>query len=263
MPLSAPLSPIETLRARLATLQPQIGRGVWRFGDPRVDDCLPGGGLPRGVLHEIAAGGIEAETAAVTAGFLACLLTGLLAGLAPTGNIFWIAPTTDLHPPGLLPYGLNPARLIQIETRDDTETLATLEAVLRSGSAAAAIGETGRLGRIPARRLQLACLKGGTTGFALRRWPYGKPAAGEDPTAAVTRWDIAPAPSAMPAPSGTSDRDPGPARWRVTLVHARGGIEGSWIMESTASGDPHAPHPFRVVAELAPAQAAQSTRLVG
>jgi protein ImuA len=247
------LSPIETLRARLAALQPQSGRGVWRFGDARVDDCLPGGGLPRGVLHEIAAGGIEAETGAVTAGFLACLL----AGLAPRGEIFWIAPTADLHPPGLLPYGFDPSRLIQVQTRDDTETLATLEAVLRSGSAAAAIGETGRLGRIPARRLQLACLKHGTTGFALRRWPYGKPAIGEDPTAAVTRWDIAPAPSAL------TDRDPGPARWRVSLVHARGGIEGSWIMESTASGDPHAPHPFRVVAELAPAQAAQPARLVG
>jgi protein ImuA len=249
MPPPLSPTPIQALRARLAALHPQPGRDVWPFNDPRVDACLPGGGLPRGVLHEIAAGGIEAETAAPAA-FLACLLSGL----APTGDIFWIAPTTDLHPPGLLPYGLSPARLIQIETRDDTETLATLEAVLRSGTAAAAIGEAGALGRVAARRLQLACLKHGTTGFVLRRWPHGKHAAGEDPTAAVTRWDIAPAPSAL------TGRDPGPPRWRVTLVHARGGIEGSWIMESPPPGAPHAPHPLRVVAELAPAPAAQPAR---
>ena len=173
MPAPIPSTPVAVLRARLAALHPRVARGVWRFGDARVDDCLPGGGLPLGVLHEIAAGGIEAETGAVAAGFLACLL----AGLAPRGEIFWIAPMTDLHPPGLLPYGFDPARLVQVQTGDDTETLATLETVLRSGSAAAAIGETGRLGRIPARRLQLACLKYGTTGFVLRRWPYGRHAA--------------------------------------------------------------------------------------
>ena len=244
---------LDTLRARLVALQPPATRGVWRFGDARVDDCLPGGGLPRGVLHEVASGGIEAETSAVAAAFLACLI----AGIAPKGDIFWIAPTADLHPPGLLAYGLDPGRLIQVQTRDDTETLATLEAVLRAGTAAAAVGEAGRLGRVAARRLQLACLRHGTTGFVLRRWPYGKPAAGEDPTAAVTRWDIAPAPSAM------IDKDPGPSRWRVTLTHARGGLEGSWIMQATTPGNPNAPHPLRVVAELAALAAPQPARSAG
>jgi protein ImuA len=238
-PLATPLRPLAALRAHLAAFAPPARHGLWRFGDDRVDRCLPGGGLPLGALHEVAAEGIEAETGAAAAGFLACLL----AGLAPRGEVVWIAPATDLHPPGLLPYGLDPACLIQIETRNDDATLAALESVLRAGIVAAAVGESGRLGRVAARRLQLACLRHGSTGFVLRRWPFGRRPATEDAHAAVTAWRIAPAPSA--AEAGT----PGPARWRVALLHARGGHEGAWIMQ--APGGPHAPHPLRVVAELA------------
>ncbi len=147
-----------------------MARGVWRFGDERVDGCLPGGGLPLGVLHEVSAGGIEAESGAVAAAFLACVLSRM----APAGDVFWVAPTADLYPPGLLPYGFDPARLVQVLTRDDNETLAVLEAVLRSGAAVAAVGEAGRLGRVAAHRLHLACLRHGSTGFVLRRWPYGR-----------------------------------------------------------------------------------------
>ena len=243
------------LRARLAALAPPARHGLWRFGDPRVDRCLPGGGLPLGALHEIAAEGIEAETGAAAAGFLACLLAGLAPPGTKAGEVFWIARAADLHPPGLLPYGFDPACLVQIETGSDDATLAAMEAVLRAGIAVAAVGESGRLGRVAARRLQLACLRHGSTGFVLRRWPHGRRPAAEDAHAAVTAWRVAPAPSA--AEAGT----PGPARWRVELLHARGGHEGAWIMQ--ASGDPHAPHPLRVVAELADPAPEWAGRAVG
>src|ERR1051325_3719705 len=73
------------------------------FGDPRVDGCL-GGGLPLGQLHEIGAAGLDAETAPLPTAFIA----SLLARIAPTRPVFWIAPISDLHPPGLLPYGVDP-----------------------------------------------------------------------------------------------------------------------------------------------------------
>src|SRR5581483_8530241 len=69
------------------------------FDDVRVDGCL-GGGLPLGQLHEVGAAGLDAETAALPTGFIAALL----ARIAPTRPVFWIAPESDLHPPGLLPY---------------------------------------------------------------------------------------------------------------------------------------------------------------
>jgi len=254
------------LRARLQALQPRARHGVLPFGDPRVDGCFADGGLPLGGLHEIAADGIEAETGAVAAGFLTALLTRL------PGHLVWIAPQADLYAPGLLTYGLDPGRLVLVQTRTNDETLAAMEAALRESSAASVVAETEKLGRLASRRLQLACLKHGGTGFVLRRWPHGRKLAGCKPagckpagcktagaredTASMTRWRIAPAPSAA-VPSAAVQREPGAPRWRVELEYARGGLEGAWIMEVEP---PDATYPLRVVAELADAAAAPAPR---
>src|SRR5260370_28523115 len=105
------------LRARIAALQPTPA-AVMPFGDPRVDAHLPGG-LALGQLHEIGAGGLEAETGVLVAAFA----VSLLARLPDTGRaILWIAPSCDLYPPGLPAYGLDPARLVLVQTAGDTET---------------------------------------------------------------------------------------------------------------------------------------------
>src|SRR5579872_4653159 len=142
--------------------------GVLSFSDPRVNGCL-GGGLPLGQLHEIGAAGLDAETAALPTAFLAALL----ARIAPARPVFWIAPSSDLHPPGLLPYGLDPNRLVLVHPAKDVDALAAMEVALREGVAAAVVGEVGQFDRTASRRLQLACLRHGSTGFALRRWPHG------------------------------------------------------------------------------------------
>jgi protein ImuA len=232
---------LHSLRAQLHALAPRARYGVLPFGDARVDGCFAEGGLALGALHEIAGEGIEAETGVVATGFIACLL-----GRLP-GALVWIAPQADLYAPGLLSLGLDPGRLVLVQTSDDDETLAAMEAVLREGAVAAVVAEVGRLGRIPSRRLQLACLKRGATGFVLRRWPHGRKAVATEETAAVTRWRVAPAPSAA------AHREPGQPRWRVELEHARGGFEGAWIMEVERTD---ATHPLRVVAELADAAVA-------
>ena len=209
--------------------------------------CLPASGLALGNLHEIGACGPEAETGTVVAGFTACLL----AGLPDRQPVFWIAPCCDLHVPGLPAYGLDPGRLILVHTGSDAETLAAMETVLRAGTAAAVLGEVGKLGRLPARRLQVACRKHGSTGFVMRRWPHGGRETMEEATAAVTRWEVA------PVPSEAACREPGPARWRVALQHARGGHESARIMEATADD---AAHPLRVVTKLADAAPATDRR---
>jgi protein ImuA len=225
---------LAALRERL--LSAHSPAGILWFGDARVDGCL-GGGLKLGQLHEIGAAGLEAETAALPAAFTAALL----AHIAPARPVFWIAPVGDLHPPGLLPYGLDPNRLVLVRPDKDSDTLAAMEVALRDGTAGAVVGEAGALDRTASRRLQLACLYRGTTGFVLRRWRYGHRAVDREANVAVTRWHLTPMASAK------EGKAPGLPRWHVALTHARGGRPGEWIME--ASDD--ATHPLRVVAALA------------
>lgn len=229
---------------------------VQPFGDARVDAHLPGGGLAIGQLHEIGAAAMEAETGAAAAGLAAALLAPL------PGSVLWIASCCDLYPPGLLSCGLDPGRLLLVRTQDDAETLRAMETALREGGAGAVLGEVGRFGRLAARRLQLACLGSGVTGFVLRRWPYGRKSDPEEGNAVATRWRLSPLPSA--AEWLGARREPGPSRWRVELLHARGGRPGSWTMERAENGEREGSegqaHPLRVVAALADDPAAPAER---
>jgi protein ImuA len=249
---------LHSIRLQLQHFQPRARHGVLPFGDPRIDDCLTEGGLALGGLHEIEGAGLEAELGAVAAGFLACLLARMgearPAGPSPGKPIFWIARACDLHAPGLLAHGLDPGRLILVQAPDDTQVLASMEAVLRTGTAAAVVGEVGRLDRLAARRLHLACLGRGSTGFVLRRWLHGRKAVQPQGNAALTSWRVA------AVPSEAAHGEPGPPRWRLELLHARGGLEGAWIVQS---GGQHGPHPVRVVAGLADPTAQEARRQRG
>jgi len=230
------------LRALMAALQP-VAVATVPFGDARVDAHLPDG-LALGQVHEIGAVGIEAEAGALTAAFVACLLARL-----PDAQqaIVWIAPSSDLYPPGLLGYGLDPSRLLLVQTVRDAETLQAMEAALREGGVAAVVSEVGRLDRLAVRRLQLACGKRGVTGFVLRRWPHGcGQSTRMEGNAAATRWRLHPEPSQI-----EPIEEPGPPRWRVELLHVRGGRPGAWIVEQGNDDDAATTHPLRVVATLA------------
>jgi protein ImuA len=248
------------LRSRLQSLAPPAPHGGIPFGDARVDACLPPQGLPLGALHEIAAGGIEAETGALAAAFTACWLARLPD--ADTRPVLWIASgPADLNPAGLVAYGFDPARLLLARTEGDgggRGTLAAAEAALRSGGLAAVVAEAGRVGKLAARRLHLACLGQGVTCFLLRRFPYGRSLAhdGDAGEAApvATRWHLA------AAPSRPDWGEPGSPRWQVALRHARGGRPGAWLMELDHA-DRQAALPLRVVAGLADAAPAPLRRL--
>ena len=244
-----PLPP--SLAALKATLRPLTTAGVMPFGDDRIDRCLPGGGLPLGQLHEVAATGLDGEAGALSAAFL----IGLLARMPPPNPIFWIATTRDLHAPGLLAYGLDPGRLIIVHTEADNTVLTAMEIALRTRNTAAVVGEAGRLDRIGSHRLQLACLRHGVTGFMLRRWPYGRKAyATETGSVAVTRWHLT---SALSVPEGPQEL--GHPRWQLALTHARGGQPGHWIVQAATEAN-DAAHPFRVVATLAASSATPASR---
>lgn len=211
------------------------------LGDARLDSCLPGReGLPLGCWHEVGGDGAEAELCAATAAFGARLLSVAATG----GEVVWVLRRADLYAPGLVAFGLNPARLTVVQTKTDAEAAAAFEDALASPGVAAAAAEIERLDLVTGRRWQLACERRLSTGIVLRRRPYGRSLSQKsdrDQSTAVTRWGVSPAPSDPGEAPGI-----GPERWRAVLERARGGRTGSWILEAQNGA-----YPFRVAAELA------------
>ena len=188
-------------------------------------------------MHEVGAVALERELGASAGAFVATVL----ARLPDAGTVLWVASVCDLYAPGLAAFGVRPGRVVSVLARDDSDALGTMELALREGGLSAVVGEVSILGRLAGRRLHLACLRQGVTAFLVRRAPYGAGSVRvqREGTAAATRWRVSPAPSRL------EGGEPGAPRWRVELLHARGGREGSWVMEM---GD--APGALRVVSEL-------------
>lgn len=252
---------LAALRGRIAAIEAgtRTPTPVLPFGDPTIDGCFPGGGLPLGGWHEVTGAGLEDETGAAPAAFVGLLLRPLV----KTGVVVWIARRNDLFAPGLAGLGFPAGRLIQVRTRDEAETLSVLEDALSTQGVAAAVGEAEAPDLTAGRRLQLACEKRGGFGVLLHRRPYGGRAGAVrtvSGSASFSRWKVASAPSAVPP----DDIGLGPPRWRVELERCRGGRPGSWILEQSEAG--HGPHPFRLVSQLADhdvAPAEPGLRLVG
>jgi len=191
------------------------------FGIEAIDRRLAGGGLAAAALHEVAGAapglGDDAAATLFTAGIAARL----------TGTVLWAMSRPDLFAPGLALAGLGPERILYAECGRDEDVLAVMEEGLRNGGLAAVVGEIGRVGMASTRRLQLAAEEGGTTALMLKRWRRS----GEDPlglpSAALTRWRIAPAASEPLPVAGV-----GRARWHIALARQRGGEPHEWIMEA-------------------------------
>jgi len=219
-----PPAVMEDLRARIRAIERPLrpGRGALPFGIAAIDRVLPGGGLARGALHEVAGGGIGATHAAAAALFSA----GVLAR-AP-GQVLWCVTRADLFAPALEQAGLSADRVIYVEAGDDQALLGCFEEGLRCGALAGVVAEVARLPMVVSRRLQLAAESSGIIGIALRRWR--RPADAADfgqPTASVTRWRVSALPSApLPAPGV------GRARWFVELIRCRAGESADFMVEA-------------------------------
>lgn len=186
-----------------------------------MDVRLAHGGLRLDALHEVAGQGVNwgDDVAAIL----------FLAGVAARarGPVLWVVRARDLFAPGLFQAGLQPDRVLYAEARDDAELLALMEEGLRHRGLAAVIGEARRAPMASTRRLQLAAEGGRTIALLLKR--PTRP--GEDPlaapSAAVTRWRVASAPS-LPVPWDGLGR----ACWRVMCVRQRGGEPFELMLEA-------------------------------
>lgn len=191
---------LAALRRRIARIERHgVGRGEaappLSVGVPALDAALPDGGLRRAALHEVLAAEADGAAAAFTA-----LLAARRA--APGGGtVLWCTAQRALYGPGLAAFGLMPERLLLAWGRSDDERLWAMEEALRCPRLAAVVGEVRRLDLKQGRRLQLAAAASGVTALLLR-------------------------PPGVDAAAGA-----GAARFRLTLLRARGGLPGDWCVQ--------------------------------
>lgn len=194
------------------------GTAVLPLGIGEIDAHLPGGGLPAGTLHEIAA--TDAGMAGTASAFSA-----YLASLSGNGPVLWcegarILDAGALHPPGLRRFGLEPERLVFARTGNDAETLWAMEDGLRCGTLAAVVGTLAAVSLTESRRLLRAAGESEVTALMLRL-----SGGGTAPNAATTRWRVG------AARSGGEGAAFLPPVWRIEMFRCRGGLPGAWDVE--------------------------------
>ena len=155
--------------------------------------------------------------------------------IAPTYGLRPYRPHGRLHGHGLNALGLDPDRLILVETAHRKETLWALEEAVRSAAPAAVVGVIDTLDLKLSQRLHLAATDAGLPVFLLR------PAATLESSAAATRWRIGTA-AAVRDRFGLVTRP----RWHLQLERCRNGRPGEWVVEYD-----HVAHRFSLAAALA------------
>lgn len=188
------------------------------LGHPQADSVL-GGGLKPGALHEVFAAGWCASSFAV-------LLAMLTARNRP---LFWVRPDYEgleygaVSPGGLAELGGDPNKLILVKTRKADDALAAANDILACPHAGAVLleirGQPKVLDLIASRRLSLAAGESGVSAILLRE------GATVEPSAALTRWDIASAPSRI------DDDDWGNPVFDARLTRHRMGGLGAFHMQ--------------------------------
>ncbi len=195
----------------------------WGTGIEVLDGALPAvSGLILGGVHE-AAGASPIDRPAALA-FLAALLVrlgrhGPVAVCQGPGSV---ARLGRIYGPGWRDLGADPADLVIVETRRERDVLWAMEESLRSGAAAAVLGEAEQLAFVASRRLALAAREGATP-LLLLRGDGLAPA-----SAAFSRWRVA---AWSGSASPFDEAAPGLPRWRLELTRCRGGRPMTCIVE--------------------------------
>ena len=136
---------------------------------------------------------------------------------------------------GLNALGLDPGRVILVETAHRKESLWALAEALHSGAPAAVVGMIDRLDLKTSQKLQLTASDCGLPLLLLR------PAPTLEASAATTRWRVGTAAAARDR-FGLYARP----RWHLHLERCRNGRPGEWVVEYD-----HVAHRFSLAAALA------------
>ena len=205
------------------------------FGLAALDSHLAEGGLACGALHEV----VPAMQAAFPAAF--GFIVAVLARISCLSPMVFVLPAYArrqygcLYGHGLNALGLDPARLIFIETAHRKDTLWAMAEALRSAAPVAVAGMIDKLDLKTSQKLHLAASEAGLPLLLLR------PAPTLEANAAATRWRVGTAEAARDR-FGLYARP----RWHLQLERARNGRPGEWLVEYD-----HVAHRFSLAAALA------------
>jgi protein ImuA len=213
---------VEDLRRLLPRMEGiPVDARVFPFGIAALDGHLPQGGLLSGALHEVVPEDNDDMPAAF--GFMAALLARMplkgpiLLVISPRG----IADHGRPYGHGLNGFGIDPGRLILVETENEVQALWAIEEALRSAVPAVVAGAVDPGPALKtSRRLHLAAENSGLPLLLLR------PAGTGGSSAAATRWRIGAADAAHDG-FGLLAR----WRWQVRLERCRNGRPGEWLVE--------------------------------
>ncbi|MGB5078610.1 MAG: hypothetical protein WBO17_14120 [Sphingorhabdus sp.] len=190
---------------------------LFSLGSPALDKRL-NGGLSRHALHEIF--GTGQDDGGTTSAF--ALLLALRLG-PEERRIYWISDERQerasgyIYPLGLADLGADPDNMVIVRTANMLDSLRAAADAIRSRSACAVILETHGKAKIfdltSSRRLSLAAREAGVLALVIRNDAMPMP------SAAVSRWQVQPAPS-QPLLANA----PGFPAFDVSLLRHRGGI---------------------------------------
>ena len=214
-------------------------------------DAVLGGGLRPGALHEVFAQGWGG-------GGFAVLLAMLATGGKP---LFWVRPDYEalefgpVSPSGLAELGGDPQNLVLVRTRNAADALSAAADILACPHVGALLLEIGGAPRcldlVATRRLSFLAGESGASVILLRE------SAQEEPSAALTRWRVA------SAPSRADDDDWGNPVFDAVLTRHRLGGLGHFLMQwNPEHGRFDTPRPGAVAAPPAhrPAYASHQRR---
>ena len=283
---------LENLKTQIARIDGGISRQFMPLAVESLDSALSGG-LALGRVHML--GGLMQAHGAVS-GFATALLMRLVAHLSatgkPVGPIIWCPASNRggagmLYGHGLAALGLDPARLLIVDTPHPARRMAALDDIARTDGLTAVVAEYDGMQKSSdywmrfMRRIQLAAESSRVTVFLL-----GAPLAANG---CETVWHIAPtnmaATNMAPGNMASVDKMPGhiphngPHRsftspsqswcpgWQITLKRARGGypFQGhigweAWsgrFIELAAMGHDHASEQMLFDRDAAPLPAAR------
>jgi len=212
---------IEQLQQRIMSMQGNSKPSEQQLpvGLGQLETAFPGKVFPRAAIHEFMS--VSSQQAACTSGFISVILGKLM---QHNGICIWIStkPRRALFPPALTGFGVEPHRILFVDTGKPRQTLWALEEALKCNAVTAVVGELNELDFNESRRLQLAVEQSRVTGFIHRFRPKNTGA-----VACVSRWKITSLPSITP------DGLPGIGfpRWHVELLKVKNGMPCEWQVE--------------------------------
>ena len=229
---SVPVSVIDDLRAKVRAIEqhPAIidavscgaSKDSWTLGDTALDAALGGergdAGLDCAGVHEIKPLLLGATSAAASWALTVGFALRLAVRRSDPRSIVWCWPKAlanelgHLYGAGLAQFGLDPSRILFVETARVSDVLWAMEEALKSNSACLVMGALSEVGLIEARRLSLAAQAYGTPCLLMT---HGARAAS---AATATRWRVGLLPS---SPHPLVPRLPGAFRVNVGIERCR------------------------------------------